>query len=501
MKNMRQEMLLLLWGFAGLGLLALIGYFGFVKPRQDQLRAIRRNEIESAREYRQFQAERDTCISNMQTLLTAAEMYAQDHHGRYPGGDWVKELSPYCGDDPKVFSCPAAEQAKGITQPVTYGYSGLLLGADGKGIKSSQILSPAEVGIFGDVAPTKGYPQCGVIGGGGLLPVNDAVEPDDCHRNRVMIGYADGHTKLQYSWGRSYDRHDLDNKVSQAFYFSSLSEDTDNPVGGVSDFTPAGTSPEPVVVGGEYCTRAILLAAGEVWKVKAKAPILDLGFHGQYAKSRRPANYLWGTGDGKTPSKNAVPIAQDELLIIVKRWSKIPAAGGMINSAYPMDIPALRQIFMEGNCKNSVTVYTMNTNSGTRRFFENCLSEPGKPFRIGKRTTVVKNDAEMASKVAADPYGIGYCSSAMYDKERLLTIAIKTPDGVEHYYPRRSTRYRWVVPDSPDWPWTRTLYAEYGGAAWKADGSGIANVMLAPGGAGTEALRRGPLFGTGLWGP
>jgi len=51
----------------------------------------------------------------------------------------------------------------------------------------------------------------------------------------------------------------------------------------------------------------------------------------------------------------------------------------------------------------------------------------------------------------------------------------------------------------PDWPLSRTLYAECGGKAWRSDGAGIANVMLAPGAPGTQALQTGPLFMASFW--
>jgi len=123
-------------------------------------------------------------------------------------------------------------------------------------------------------------------------------------------------------------------------------------------------------------------------------------------------------------------------------------------------------------------------------------------FKLDKGATTVADDLETVNKVSNDPYGIGYCSSIFADPDQVVILAMQTPDDeVFHYYPQKSIKHRWLVPDEPDWPWTRTLYAEYAGAAWQADGSGIANVMLAPSGAGTAALHAGPLFGTGLWPP
>jgi hypothetical protein len=47
----------------------------------------------------------------------------------------------------------------------------------------------------------------------------------------------------------------------------------------------------------------------------------------------------------------------------------------------------------------------------------------------------------------------------------------------------------------------RTLYAEFGGNTWKADGTGIGNVMLAPGSPGKDALEAAPMFVMGYYRP
>jgi hypothetical protein len=71
-----------------------------------------------------------------------------------------------------------------------------------------------------------------------------------------------------------------------------------------------------------------------------------------------------------------------------------------------------------------------------------------------------------------------------------------------HVYPSADPKTRYQLTDlPPDWPFIRTLYAVCGGDAWRADGGGVANVMLAPGASGTRALRAGPLFRGGYWAP
>jgi hypothetical protein len=65
-----------------------------------------------------------------------------------------------------------------------------------------------------------------------------------------------------------------------------------------------------------------------------------------------------------------------------------------------------------------------------------------------------------------------------------------------HFYPSNDAKTRWVVPEHPpaDWPFLRTLYVVFGGKAWRADGKGFGNIMLAPGAPGAKALQDGPLF-------
>ena len=439
-------------------------------------------------------ARQSQCANQIRQLAVVAQMYSEDH-GRYPDGDWVKQLSAYLGEDAlKIFKCPSdAGRAK---QPVSYAYSGLLIGLDGKGVKPELVRSPSEVGVVCDASPATQYPH-GAILDIGAEPRKTGSAISARHHGFVIIVYADGHVKLN---GGSPSETDLGSGVQRAFRQVSPMGLVDNPAGGLPDFSPINTCTDPVAVGGEYCTRSILLAAARAWEVKAKASVQVLPFTGQYAPVERPANYLWGTGDGKKPAGNAVAIARDALLVIVAKRSMIPDLPEMHNKTCTLDYPTLRRFFAAGYVKDSVQVYTLGVHAGTRRFFTGQLGA-GEPAAIGKGAVEVADDWAMVEKVANDPYGIGYCSSGLFDPDRVTAIALQTPDGKVHYYPQEDRKSRWVVPATPAWPWTRTLYAVCGGAAWKADGSGIANVMLAPGGAGTAALHKGPLFGTGYWKP
>ncbi|MHB9107408.1 MAG: DUF1559 family PulG-like putative transporter [Armatimonadota bacterium] len=440
-----------------------------------------------------------TCNSNVRQIALAIQMYADDHGGQYPGingSSWVTKIGPYLGSSQEMYECASDKTMR--SGGVSYAYAGLLIGPYGQGIYAKQVISPSEVGSVVDATPTEKYPGGRMIGGVALRdPKKYEAEISLRHSKGTIVGFCDGHAK--YFQG-AINKHDTNNGAVRALFQAVPLGLVDNPLACVPNFTHGRVSAEPVAVGGEYCTRALLLAAAKAWKAKAQAPIQLLGFNGQYDAAGRPANYLWGTGDGKKPAGNAIPIARDAVVVIVARGSKISSLPERRNSSYEVDYPTLRQLFGAGYAKDSVQVYSFGVNSGTRRYLADRLGTGGKPLQLRKDAVTVGSDLAMVEKVANDPWGIGYCSSAFADPDRVVILALKAPEGKVFYYPQKSQKHRWVVPDSPNWPWTRTLYAEYGGAAWKADGSGIANVMLAPGGAGTEALRRGPLFGTGLWG-
>ncbi len=165
----------------------------------------------------------------------------------------------------------------------------------------------------------------------------------------------------------------------------------------------------------------------------------------------------------------------------------------MENGDFVLDKQSLQHAFSAG-CRNGMQAYTFDNNSGTRRFFCARLGPAGKPLQISNKALVVADDFDMVNQVARDPSAIGYCSAAAADPERVQFLGLQTTDGVVHFYPRDTLRCRCIREEKPTWPLIRTLYAHYGGKAWKADGTGIVNVMLAPGAPGTKALQAGPLY-------
>jgi len=429
-----------------------------------------------------------TCLSQVRQMATACQMYSQDHRGHFPdAGTWVNDLSTYLGSNAKLFHCPA-DKSHDAESPVSYGYGGLLAHADGSGVLSDEITSPAEVGVICDGTPVKDYPAGGLVYGGALQSMDGvAVTPVARHANGTIVGFADGHAKYVPN---GVNARDTANEITRAFCMAGALGLVDNPAGGISDFVLFGTRPDAVTIGGEPCTRPLLQAAAAIWRQRAKAPIVLGGFNGQYTTAGRGKCYLWGLGDGQPPAGPSVALARDVVVVIVAKQTEIPQT--YLHET--MDYAALRKAFSTGAAKEALQVYTFDAHSGTRRFFTACLAENGTPMTIGKGAQLAKDDYDMVDKVACDPHGIGYCSSAIADPERVTILAVQAQDGRTYHYPNDDPKTPTLLPDQPASPFTRTLYAACGGNTWHYNNDGIANVMLAPNAEGTKALQAGPLF-------
>lgn len=441
------------------------------------------------------------CLGNVRQMAMAALMFVQDHNSRFPDADWVPKLAGYLGNKAEMFHCPAvpAEQGKRI---VCYGYSGLLLSADGKGVSEAQIAAPTMVGVICDADPVRPYPQGGITGGGGLLDsVQVAVQPCARHHHGLVIGYADGHA--QYA-AREPNTHDAANPTTQAFYTASPLGNVNNPVGGLSNFAvPADANTAALSIGGDMATFPIITAAAEAWKQKTGANYYARGFLGEGTLTGRTADYLWGFADGEKPSGNAIPIARDALVFIVSKDCEIatPSLHGK-NGTAALDDATLHELFATAYRKYDVQAYSYNEYSGNTHFLLAHFVKAGKPLTIGANAVIATDDQNMVNLVAADPTGIGYCSSAMADPARVTVVGLVQPNSTVLGFPNQDPVYRWVYPATPPaWPLLRTLYVQCGGEAASTHGHSIASVMFAPGAAGTKALQAGPLFQAGYYRP
>lgn len=446
---------------------------------------------------------KQTCLSQIRQLAVAVQMYSQDNNSLYPGVKWAQEINPYIGNNSDMFHCPSDTSSGGERN--SYGYSGLLLSPDGNGIDENAINAPTEVGVLCDAAPSRKFPDGGIIGGGGLMPASLDVTPVERHDKWINVGYADGRAESDY---------DADN--GNADYASSLSHDNintfytagaygfiDNPSGGISDFAMGASTPSSITIGGDPCTQSLLRAAAGVWRVRAKANIRLGGFDGQYATQRRGSSFLWGTGDGQPPTTPAVAIARDLVVVIISIDSHIKIGLTSIDRQKVMSCSMVCQAFRTGYLQDALQAYTYDTNSGTRKFFSTHITDNGHPLQFSTKSIIMKDDFDMVNKVGNDPYGIGYCSSSAADPHQVQIIGLRTPDGKVHIFPSADPKFHWIFTATPpaDWPMVRTLYACYGGDAWNAAGTGIVNVMLAPGAAGTKAQQAGPLFQASYWQP
>ena len=588
------------------------------------------------------------CFSHLRQLTVAMQMFAQDHGGQFPGLDWPAAISPYLRGHTELLRCPA-DAAESIETPISYAYNGLLIQADGTGVSWRQFSAPDRVGMLCDASPTRSMPNGGIIFGAGLqTPADCWAQPAARHDGKVVMGYTDGHAEIL---PKGQGDRDTADPLTRAFVSATALNYLDNPAGGLSSFTAAATCPDSIVIGGDYCTRPILQAAAEAWRVKAGAPFMNANFTGERNTAGRGADFLWGYAGGEVPAyglvpgnpndmvmivakdcripksligkkvegrlvidraiirrlfgigrqfgefqtytypdgalpdffcrqfgtntaplvispgaipvkdcfemidrisedplgigycpaiyanpgivevvgvrdaqgaiclsfhgqfagvappverrMQALPIARDALVLIVSRDCNIPAPylTGMAEGTPVIDYANVIRIFSTGT-GDEFHAYSYNEQSGNRAFLCRCFSVPDRSLQIGERTLSVGNDFEMVKRIADDPLGIGYCSAAFADPERVLILGLRWADGKDYFFPNVDPKSRWVYPEEPSWPLMRTLYVLAGGKAWQPETkSGIANNMLAPGMPGTVAIQMGPLFKTGYYPP
>lgn len=403
-------------------------------------------------------ARQATCLSQLRQLGTAVQMYAQDNSGRMPSFTWADGISSYIGGNTKMFFCPS-DSALDAEVPVSYGYSGLLLRQDSTGINEAQIQSPTEVGLLCDASPSKGYPGNTIIGGGGLLvDTSYAVIPASRHSKGCIAAYADGHAKYI---PKEFDPKDAANGITRAFYQANALGMVNNPVGGISDFAigAAGALATPLVVGGDFAGYPILTAALDAWKRKVTGfTYVTKGFNGiTGAAAPYGVDNAWVYGNGTASGQT---IANDCMVVIISKTSKIPStyftgSGASISAS-------TTQVFNLFNGNNGFSAniwqaYTYDTNSGSRAFFEaNVINST-----VGNQALVAKTDWDMVDKVANDPYGIGYCSAAMADTDRVTILG----DHAGNFFPSSNPKFRYIYPSSATWSYTRALKVVGTGAA------------------------------------
>ena len=433
-------------------------------------------------------ARQATCNSNIRQIAMAIQMYVQENGSQYPGIDgssWVSKISSYMGGASAMFQCPS--DTSGDSGMVSYAMSGLLIRENGTGVKESQVLSPSEVGALCDATPSEVYPSARLIGGGGSQPIETiGAVIDPRHSKGAVVGYCDGHAK--YFQGAINLLDDANGAVRALYHVAPL-EMVDNPVGmlpanaGITGLSGA------VTVGGEYAVKPFLMGAAKVY-----GSYYTAGFKGQYyTEGRKKARWVWGTGCTGPEKVAATAIAYDAVCIIVAKGCKIPTLPSMSNQTYVVTIPTIRALFEAGYASNTVQVYHLpGAFCSTNAYVKKVIGNTG----WGIDSIEISNDAEMVEKVSNDPYGIGYCSSAFADPDR-VTILAPNIDGISYVWPRSSAKHRWVMPayrDS-DWPWKRSLDVI---SSRDKLGTGIA-AALRTGAFVKQGLYPGSLFTWGYW--
>jgi prepilin-type N-terminal cleavage/methylation domain-containing protein/prepilin-type processing-associated H-X9-DG protein len=460
-------------------------------------------------------ARQTTCLSQVRQLAIAAQMYDQDNNARYPGvsgTNWDAALGNYLGNNSAMFTCPSDSTSSSNVN--SYGYSGMMVTASGQGVNESVITAPTEVGVVCDASPSMAYGAGGLVGGGALAPVaTTAVIPAPRHSGGTVVGFADGHAV--YCPG-GYNAKDMSNQVTRAFYLVNALGLIANPAGGLCSFTNApltsGASTYnnvTITIGGDMATMPILTAAAEAWKKSpAGASYYTRGFLGKGNTTGRPADYVWGFADGGTIPTNGYALGKDVLVFVVSKNTKISSSyfNGPISSgtysATTANIQSLLNYYdptlgsYTGYSANAVQAYTYDGNSGNLAF----LNSASVNMIVGSQAIVATDDQDMVNKVSADPYGIGYCSSAMADPNKVQILGIATGATAANFYPQTNPKYRWIVPatsSSITVPvgFVRTLYAVAAGNAVASNGANFADSMLnTSSNFVTTSLQAGPLF-------
>ena len=444
-------------------------------------------------------ARQTTCLSNVRQMCTAVAMFIQDNSGKMPSSAWATDLTAG-GVNSKMLACPSSTADPSQSQ-ISYGYNSLLVSPAGTGISEQQMRNPSEVGVICDADPivTTG----GLIGGG--LATNYAttiqtVNPSNRHVG-VIAGFADGHAK--YLPGNfKPNSTDLSDPINRAFFMLDNIGLVD-PVGGAVDpwLAAAGANADTFTIGGDGAVAPLITAAANAWVATNTSSKLNTrGFLGYYNTTGQPTvagsmggfnTWAWGSATGVAPAANGTKIGSDSMVIIVNPASKLYDAsiGGMIGKTnigngmaaadqtyYIANSNTMNALFSTvGYTVGSCQAYTYDAKNGSTQYFKAAFGVGA----LSPQCVTVDDDREMQDKVAADPYGIGYMSSALVDLTRVSVVAfggsVTQPATM---YPSSNVKTRYLLPSGAfgGYP-VRNLYVQtsatapaFVAAAWSAGG-------------------------------
>ncbi|MHB9134588.1 MAG: prepilin-type N-terminal cleavage/methylation domain-containing protein [Armatimonadota bacterium] len=443
-----------------------------------------------------------TCTSNVRQLSTAVQMYNQDNQSRYPGKNWADAVLTYVGSQ-KIYFCPS-DAGVDKTQPISYGYNGLLVRVNGTGLNEGPISYPSEIGAICDATPSRPFAEGGVlIGGGAMVSAADNLIGTPMPRHTgVVVGYCDGHAK--YFPGKKPEMKDINNPISRAFYQVLGYGLMPNYGGGQRALATNPTvGKQTITLGGDFAGMPLALAAADVW-----AQLGGKWFIGKFTGSAdaarliraRSGEYCWVIADGSPLKPNEIEIARDALVIIVSKNTKLTA---VTNNNFALTTSAIAGLFHDdqgfftpetpATAASARVAYTYNQFSGNRNYFQQYIMGS---LGIGYNASLVADDLEMVEKVAGNPYGIGYCSSVFADpdKVRILDI-IPAAGGAPLHYPNPNPKYASVVPDSytdANYPFIRPIKVQFNASK---ESRAFIHIFRDPN------YLQGPLFMTGYFRP
>ena len=462
-------------------------------------------------------ARQTQCTSNVKQLTTALQIYVQENQGKYPPANWIKGVVNTDGIDAssqKVLACPddTAIVTSDDASQISYGYNGLLIKVDGKGVNEGMITAPTMVGAFADAANGKTVGTPGLIGGSavampgftiaGVLTTADAFTTDISYRHAggTICGYVDGHAKFFLTAPNALN---INNPINQGFIQAAgLGYLTyqGSGIAPVDTVTVANAATLPSMMCGDYSTMPIMTAIAEVMNasVPISAKINVRQFTGEMANGGLSSalaagtvgnvNMIVGSGDNAAHA-NAKAIGKDVVVVIKAKGS---------TATLPTTKANLTTLYTNVNAPGVCNLYTYDQKSGTRAFFYSSIAATVPPASEATFNLAV-NDYDMVQKIAFDPKGIGYCSAAFVDPNIVDVVAIDT-----FGFPLSSTTVtptednKWVWPSTQPataYPYARTLNAVWAGNPTTLGALKVKDAFDAA----ITSVQTGPLFKLSYW--
>ena len=210
-------------------------------------------------------ARQTQCTNNVKQLTTALQIYVQENQGKYPNKIWVKGVANTDGLDvssQKVLACPddVAVVTADDTSQISYGYNGLLIKVDGKGVNESMIPAPTMVGAFADSVSGKTVGLPGLIGGAS----GESTQASDIsyrHNGGTICGYVDGHAKLSLNAPNTLD---ISAAINEGFTSAPALGYLTYQGSGINQSTTFTAPTAPSIMIGDYSTQPIMAALGNL---------------------------------------------------------------------------------------------------------------------------------------------------------------------------------------------------------------------------------------------